>query len=348
MRKLLLGLTCLTALSVGAIHPSSAADSCTVDMSHYTGWEPLTYAQDSGIAKKWGDKYKVPLKITEPMDYVVSYTQYTMGNADGVAIANIDALIPSYGGKDTTVLIVGDFSNGNDGILVADSGTTVKDLKNKTAVIAGTVSDYLIARALQLNGMSDNDVVRSTVSELSLASQVSTARHGSVFATWNPILLNGRNTPGMEMIFSSAQIPNEIIDTVVVKTSASEACKRAITGAWYEVMALMSGTGHESTEAIKAMAAQSGGTVGEFNAQLRTTALFTKPADAVTFTSSAELKKTMELVRGVAFSHHMLVGTKDIGHVGIRFPDGSVLGNEKNVKLRFDTTYMQLAADGKL
>ena len=34
--------------------------------------------------------------------------------------------------------------------------------------------------------------------------------------------------------------------------------------------------------------------------------------------------------------------------VGIAFPDGSTLGNAKNVKLRFDATYMQLAADGKL
>jgi NitT/TauT family transport system substrate-binding protein len=34
--------------------------------------------------------------------------------------------------------------------------------------------------------------------------------------------------------------------------------------------------------------------------------------------------------------------------VGIQVPDGQVLGDPGNVKLRFDTEYMALAADGKL
>jgi NitT/TauT family transport system substrate-binding protein len=34
--------------------------------------------------------------------------------------------------------------------------------------------------------------------------------------------------------------------------------------------------------------------------------------------------------------------------VGIEYPDGSITGNEGNVRFRFDTTYMQMAADGAL
>ena len=34
--------------------------------------------------------------------------------------------------------------------------------------------------------------------------------------------------------------------------------------------------------------------------------------------------------------------------VKLIMPDGKVLGSATNVKLRFDTTYMQMAADGKL
>jgi hypothetical protein len=32
----------------------------------------------------------------------------------------------------------------------------------------------------------------------------------------------------------------------------------------------------------------------------------------------------------------------------MEFPDKSILGDAKNVKLRFDSSVMQLAADGKL
>ncbi len=34
--------------------------------------------------------------------------------------------------------------------------------------------------------------------------------------------------------------------------------------------------------------------------------------------------------------------------VGVSFADGSVYGDKANVKLRFDPTYMQMAADGAL
>jgi NitT/TauT family transport system substrate-binding protein len=34
--------------------------------------------------------------------------------------------------------------------------------------------------------------------------------------------------------------------------------------------------------------------------------------------------------------------------VGVAYPDGSITGDENNVKFRFDATYMQMAADGEL
>ena len=43
----------------------------------------------------------------------------------------MDALtIPAAGGVDTTALIVGDFSNGNDGIVLKD-GKTLADIKGQ-------------------------------------------------------------------------------------------------------------------------------------------------------------------------------------------------------------------------
>jgi NitT/TauT family transport system substrate-binding protein len=32
----------------------------------------------------------------------------------------------------------------------------------------------------------------------------------------------------------------------------------------------------------------------------------------------------------------------------MQFPDGSVIGNKGNVRLRFDATFMRMAAEGKL
>jgi len=57
----------------------------------------------------------------------------------------------------------------------------------------------------------------------------------------------------------------------------------------------------------------------------------------------------MQLVRDFCFEHNLLgASTKSADDVAIKYPDGSVLGNPGKVKLIFDSTYMQLAAQGKL
>ena len=80
---------------------------------------PWDYADRSGILKKWADKYGIKIKLTQINDYVESINQYTAGAFDGCVMTNMDMLtIPAAGGVDSTALIVGDFSNGNDGVVL--------------------------------------------------------------------------------------------------------------------------------------------------------------------------------------------------------------------------------------
>ena len=67
----------------------------------------------------WADKYGINVEIVQINDYVEFINQYTAGDFDGCSMTNMDALsIPAAGGVDTTALIIGDFSNGNDGIIL--------------------------------------------------------------------------------------------------------------------------------------------------------------------------------------------------------------------------------------
>jgi NitT/TauT family transport system substrate-binding protein len=151
------------------------------------------------------------------------------------------------------------------------------------------------------------------------------------------------------MVFDSSKIPGEIIDMMVVKTGAPDALKRALVGAWYEALAVMSARDKAGNDALEFMAKASGATAAEFKAQLATTAMFYKSAEAATFASSPDLKKTMEHVRTFTYSKGLFgKGAKSKDFVGMQFPDGSVLGDPKNVKLRFNASFMRLAADGKL
>ncbi|MEO1019252.1 MAG: lipid kinase, partial [Pseudomonadota bacterium] len=110
----------IITLAVGLSSPVQAQerDSFRIAWSIYVGWMPWSYAADAGIVDKWADKYGIEIEVVQINDYVESINQYTAGAFDGCVMTNMDALtIPAVGGVDSTALIVGDFSNGNDGIV---------------------------------------------------------------------------------------------------------------------------------------------------------------------------------------------------------------------------------------
>ncbi len=170
--------------------------------------------------------------------------------------------------------------------------------------------------------------------------------------TWNPQLMEVKAEPGATLVFNSSKIPGEIIDTLVVKTETlkdNPDFGKALVGIWYETMAVMSDPGDKGKAAREAMAKLSGTDLAGFDAQLKTTRMFYTPKEAVTFAKSADLVKTMELVRTFCFEHNLLgEGVKSKDAIGIAFPSGETMGRKANVKLRFDAAFTQMAADGKL
>jgi NitT/TauT family transport system substrate-binding protein len=157
--------------------------------------------------------------------------------------------------------------------------------------------------------------------------------------------------PGANKVFDSSQIPGEIIDLLVINTDVLKAnpkLGKALTGAWYEIMAMMSAKDKGGVEVRTAMGVASGTDLAGYEAQLASTEMFYTPAAAVAFTNSAALKTTMKNVAEFSFAHGLLGdGAPDAGFIGIETPSG-VFGNKANIKFRFDPSYMQMAADGKL
>lgn len=326
-----------------------AKDDFKFAWSHYTGWEPWGYAQDTGIVKKWADKYGINIDVVLVNDYIESINLYTAGTYDGVTATNMDALtIPAVGGIDTTALIIGDYSNGNDGI-VARNAKSIKDLKGREVrLVELSVSHYMLSRALDMNGLSERDLKIVNQSDADIAAVYITDDNGAV-VTWNPPLQKVRNAKGSRLLFDSSEIPGEIVDIAFVRTDADERFKKALVGAWYETMAIMSSKGKKSRDAIEYMANLAGGTKSEFQAQLKTTAMYYKANDAVKFTQGPDLKKTMEYVRQFSFDKGLFGnGANSPDIVGIELSDGDVLGNKDNIKLRFTEKYMDMAAKGTL
>ncbi|RWX51964.1 ABC transporter binding protein, urea carboxylase region, partial [Candidatus Electrothrix marina] len=125
------------------ISPLQAAEKkekFDIAWSHYAGWEPWGYAQQSGILKKWADKHNIEIELTLVNDYIESINLYTTGKFAACTMTNMDALtIPAVGGIDSTAVIVGDFSNGNDGIIMK-KGAKVTDLKGRPITLVELTS----------------------------------------------------------------------------------------------------------------------------------------------------------------------------------------------------------------
>lgn len=318
----------------------------------YAGWMPWAYAQQAGIVKKWADKYDVKIELVQINDYVESLNQFSAGKLDGVTATNMDALtVPAAVSKDTTVLMIGDYSNGNDGLVLKD-GATLADVKGRPVnLVELSVSHYLLARALEKAGLKMSDVKTVNTSDADIVAAFG-ATETKALVTWNPQLSEVKKAPGAKEVFNSAMIPGEILDGLMVSTEALKAnpnLGKALTGIWYETLALTVAQTPEGKAAREQMAKLSGSDLAGFEAQLKTTYLYADPKAALAATVSPDLITANDRVRKFSFSMGLFgQGAKSVDDIGISFPGGKVLGDPNNVKLRFDPAYVQMAADGKL
>ena len=160
-----------------------------------------------------------------------------------------------------------------------------------------------------------------------------------------------RAQPGVTQVFSSADIPGEILDLLVVDTATLKAnpdLGKALAGIWYDTVQLMMRQDAEGKAARAAMAKLAGAAPETFDSQLKTTFLYTDPKAAVAAAQSPSLVATMTRVRDFSFSKGLFKGAASADAVGMAFPGGKTLGDAAHVTLRFDDSYMKLAADGKL
>lgn len=318
----------------------------------YVGWMPWQWAADRGIVKKWADKYGIKIDVVQVNDYAESINQYTAGGFDALTVTNMDALsTPAVGGVDTTAVIVGDFSNGNDAVILKDK-TKLADIKGqKVNLVEFSVSHYLLARALSTVGMKEKDLKVVSTSDADMVAAWKTPEVTSV-VTWNPLVAEILTDKNAHKAFDSSQIPGEIIDLAVVNTQTlkdNPNFGKALAGIWYETIATMVSKTPEGKSAREAMGKASGTDLAGFEAQLAATKLFVTAEEATAFTRSPEIASTMDKIRRFLFEHSLLGNNaKSVDAVGIEFADGKVLGDKKKVKLRFSDVYMAAAAGGKL
>lgn len=319
--------------------------------SIYVGWNPWHYAKVSNILDKWGKKYGITIEINR-MAYIPSIESYVANQYDACVMTNMDLLaMPINAGIPSTVIGIGDYSNDNDGVVTKDPNITQLSQVKKIWGVQYSVSHYLLNRGEDKNNMSNTAIEIVNISEDEVINMFANNPEITTVVTWNPFLMEVLKQKGAKKLFGSSQIPGEILDLLVVNTKCIEQNPdfgRALVGAWYEVMQVMSAKDQKAEKAMEIMANAGGSSIIEFKNQLSTTAMFYKPQEAIDFSLRADFRTSMQRVRNFCVKYELLKDIKNPDDLGIQLPDGSILGSPSNVKLKFDLRFTKAAVDGKL
>ncbi|GLK89352.1 putative urea ABC transporter substrate-binding protein [Pseudomonas turukhanskensis] len=339
-RFLVLALALLLA-STGA----QARDQFRVCWSNAASALPWGYAAQQKIVAKWARKYRISIDVVRVDDPREAAQQYTAGQFDGCTMNNLHALtLPAAAGIDTTALIIGDFSAGNDGVLLRGKGVRAQDLRGKTVQVEeNSVAHYLLVRALESVQLDEEDVTVAPVTEPDAGFEATAAS--------NPQLAQLQARGDSSLVYSSHRIPGEIVHLLAVNTATlreNPALGRALTGAWFELTTRMSARDDKGAATLGAIAKNAGLELADYHDQLSKARSFYSPRSAVAFADNPALPAAMERMATFAFKHGMLGKALSAQSIGMSFANGVVVGSPANIKLRFDSAFMQVAADGRL
>ncbi len=246
--------TCAAALVALATTISVQAEPLKIAYSDWPGW----VAWQVGIDKGWFKEAGVDVDF-EWFEYVPSMEAFAAGKVDAVCMTNGDALVTGATGAPSKMILINDFSNGNDMVVAKPGIETVKDLKGKKiGVEVGFVGHLLLLKALEANGMSESDVTLVNVPTHETPQAFASGDVDAVVA-WQPSSGQALAAiPGSKAVFTSSDVPGLIYDTLAVAPSSLSARPKdwaKVAAVWYKIVDYLNDPATRD-DAIKSMAAR--------------------------------------------------------------------------------------------
>jgi NitT/TauT family transport system substrate-binding protein len=267
--------------------PASAA-SLSVGYSDWPGWVAWQVAIDKGWIKDAG------LDVSfQWFDYSASMDAFTAGKIDADLMTNGDTLVTGAGGGRGIMIMLTDYSSGNDMIVGEPGIKGLKDLKGKKVGIeVGLVEHLLLLHALQTAGMTEKDVslVNAKTNE---TPQVLASKQVAAIGAWQPISGQAmKGVPGSHPLYTSAKAPGLIYDVLAVSPASLNAHRAdwmKLIGVWDKVVHYIDDPKTQD-DALKIMAARVDLTPDAYKPLLKGTHLI----------DVAEAKKTFKKADGLA------------------------------------------------
>ncbi|TCJ14950.1 transporter substrate-binding domain-containing protein [Parasulfuritortus cantonensis] len=235
---------------------AQAAPPLKIGYSDWPGWVAWQVAIDKGWLKEAG----VAVDF-EWFDYSASMDAFSAGKIDAVTMTNGDALVTGAAGGKSVMIMLTDYSNGNDMIVAKPGIKSLKDLKGKkVAVEEGLVEHLLLLNGLKKMGMKESDVtlVNAKTNEM---PQVLASGDVAAVGAWQPISGQAmKSLPGSRPVYTSANEPGLIYDVVAVNPVSAKQRKAEwvkVVKVWDKVVKYINDP-KTQPDAVKIMASRVG------------------------------------------------------------------------------------------
>ncbi len=254
-------IACSSQTTDVPVDPQVATDpsefpSFSLAWSEYPSWSVFGVASEIGLVN--GDKGKVgPIEerwgvdmVLREADYDTCINLYGNGEVDAAALTNMDSLIPAAS-RPTVAILPTSTSFGADALIVEGGIKNVDDLKGVPVYgLAKSVSEYVFARNLVLQGRNPADFTFTNMDPGAAATALQQKQQIRAIMVWNPFVLETlRRRADVHVLFDSTTIPGEVIDMVVMARASlqypgGENFARAVIDTYYAFNLVMADPAH--------------------------------------------------------------------------------------------------------
>ncbi|MBW8898921.1 MAG: ABC transporter substrate-binding protein [Massilia sp.] len=226
---------CTTLSAIPAAHAE-----VRVGLSDWPGWVAWYVAEQKGFFKQHGAN----VKLVWFGNYTDSVAALSAGQLDANAQTWSDTMTPLAKKVDVKAVLVNDNSAGNDALMVGPKIKSFADLKGRTVALEQfSISHFVLATALQRNGMNINDV---KVVNLSAGDAAAAFVAGRVDAAvvWNPWVNKIQASGKGHALFTSRDMPGLVPDLLVAhgKALRDKTKRQDLVGmiqAWFDTQAFI-------------------------------------------------------------------------------------------------------------
>lgn len=227
----------------------------------WPGYEPLYLARSLGYYPDSAVRFH---EMTTSADVLKAFRNHAV---DGAALTLDEALLLVRDGIDVRILLVADISHGADAIMARPAIKTIRDLKGKrVGVESMALGAYVLTRALDQAGLPPRDV---TIVPVPVQEHERAYSAGEIDAvvTFEPARTR-LAAQGAHSIFDSRQIPNEVIDVVVVRADMLQSRPgqvKTLEEGWFKALEYLRAN---PADAARLMGKREGLTAAQFKATL--------------------------------------------------------------------------------